>query len=203
MSYYTKEERSNYERSRRAQNMEQIRDYRLMRSWMEKRHPNILNAYISFKEDLQKRNPYRVDLSKSPIFRKFLRDPIQIPTEEKTALYGAPHSAHTEMQVVLAPRSVHDATHTAIEKSVQDHAKRVAVTGEKRKAINTHSDGKEVKRQRAVNISRDGSENSKDEDNTVIKGSGQGTKAKIETDIITMMDLMSSPTFRKVGHKDS
>ena len=50
----------------------------------------------------------------------------------------------------------------------------------KRKAINTHSDGKEVKRQRAVNISRDGSENSKDEDNTVIKGSGQGTKAKIE-----------------------
>ena len=83
---------------------------------MEKRHPNILNAYISFKEDLQKRDPYRVDLSKSPIFRKFLRDPIQIPTEEKTALYGAPHSAHTEMQVVLAPRSVHDATHTAIEK---------------------------------------------------------------------------------------
>ena len=109
-----------------------------------------------------------------------------------------------EMQVVLAPRSVHDATHTAIEKSVQDHAKRVAVMGEKRKAINTHSDGKEVKRQRAVNISRDGSEKQQRRKiNTVIKGSGQGTKAKIETDIITMMDLMSSPTFRKVGHKDS
>jgi hypothetical protein len=94
--------------------------------------------------------------------------------------------------------------HTAIEKSVQDHAKREAVVmGEKRRATNTRSDEKEVKRRRTANISGDGSENSEDEDDTVNKGTEQGTKVKIEADIITMMGLMSSPTFRKVRHKDS
>ena len=190
-SYYTKEEKSAYERSRRTRNMEQARDFRLIKSWMEKLHPNILNAYTSFKEGLQKQNPGRVDLAKSPMFCKFLRDPVQIPSEEKTDRYGASNSPHMETQVTLTS-------------GAQDHARReVPVMGEKRRATSINSDEKEAKRRRTTSISGDGSEKSKDEDNTVNKGTEQGTRTKIEADIISMMDLMSSQTFRKVGHKDS
>ncbi len=159
--------------------MEQARDYRLMEGWLGKQHPDILNAYVTFKEDLQKQNPGRLDLAKSPMFRKFTlkkRDPTQIPTECKGGKM-------------------------VTEKSEQDLTKRkVVVMGEKRRTTNTNSDEKEEKRRRTASTS---SENS-DEDigSTENKGPGQGTKARTEADIIEMMGLMSSPTFRKSQNKD-
>ena len=196
-SYYTKKEKLDYERSRRTQNMEQARNYRLMEGWLGKQHPDILNAYVTFKEDLQKQNPGRLDLTKSPMFREFTlkkRDPTQIPTEGKggkTDQYGVPHSIHEGMQV-------------ATEKSEQDRAKRkVVVMGEKRRATNTNSDEKEEKRRRTASTSSSSENSDEDKGNTENKGTGQGTKAETEAHIIAMMDLMSSPAFRKFQHKDT
>ncbi len=137
-SYYTKKEKSDYERSRRTRNMEQAHDYRLMEGWLGKQHPDILNAYVTFKEDLQKQNPGRLDLAKSPMFREFTlkkRDPAQIPTEGKGGKM-------------------------VTEKSEQDRTKRkVVVMGEKRRTTNTNSDEKEEKRRRTASTSSS-SENS-------------------------------------------
>ncbi len=201
-SYYTKKEKLDYERSRRTQNMEQARNYRLMKSWLGKQHPDILNAYVTFKEDLQRQNPGRLDLTKAPMFREFMlkkRDPTQIPTEGKggkTDQYGVPRSVHEGMRVALVPRSVHDAMRAAIEKSEQDRAKRkAAVMGE-------NSDEKEEKRRRTTSTSS-GENSNKDKGNTENKGTGQGTEAETEAHIIAMMDLMSTPTFRKFQQKDT
>ncbi len=162
--------------------MEQARDYRLMEGWLGKQHPDILNAYVTFKEDLQKQNPGRLDLAKSPMFREFTlkkRGPAQIPTEGKGGKM-------------------------VTEKSKQDRTKRkVVVMGEKRRTTNTNSDEKEEKRRRTASTSSSSENSDEDIGNTENKGPGQGTKAKTEADIIEMMGLMSSPTFRKSQHKDT
>ncbi len=199
-SYYTKKEKLDYERLRRMQNIEQARNYRLMESWLGKQHPDILNAYLTFKEDLQRQNPSRQDLTKAPMFREFMlekRGSTRIPTEDKggkTGQYGV-------------PRSVHEAMRVALEKSEQDCAKwKAVVTGKKRRTTNTNgsenSDENEQKRRRTTSTSS--SENSdKDKSSTENKSTGRGTEAETEAHIIAMMDLMSTPTFRKFQQKDT
>ncbi len=206
-SYYTKEEKGEYERLRRIQIMAQARNYRLMESWLGKQHPDILTAHLAFKDELRRQNPTRQDLTTAPAFRRFMLEEngtTRIPTKDeegKTKQYGVPHSVHEAMRV-------------ALEKSKQDCAKwkaavmgkkrwKAAVMGEKRRTISTssseNSDKDKQKRRRTISSS----ENSdKDESSTENKSTGWGTEAKTEAHIIAMMDLMSAPAFRKFSDKE-
>ena len=217
-SYYTKEEKGEYERLRRIRVMEQARNYRLMESWLGKQHPDILTAHLTFKDELQRQNPTRLDLTTAPAFRRFMLEgngTTQIPTKDKegkTKQYGVPHSVHEAMRV-------------ALEKSKQDCAKwKAAVMGKKRRTISTssseNSDKDKQKRRRTIStssstnsdkdgqkrrrtISTSSSENSdRDESSKENKSTGWGTKAETEAHIIAMMDLMSAPAFRKFRQKD-
>ncbi len=199
-SYYTKKEKGEYERLRRIRIMEQARNYRLMESWLGKQHPDILTEHLAFKDELQRQNPARQDLTTAPTFRKFMLEEnstTRIPTENKegkTGQYGVPHSVHEAMRV-------------ALEKSKQDCAKwKAAVMSKKRRTISTsgseNSDKDNQKRRRTISTS--GSENSdKDESSTENKSTGWGTEAETEAHIIAMMDLMSAPAFRKFRQKDT
>ncbi len=198
-SYYTKKEKGEYERLRRIRIMEQARNYRLIESWLGKHHPDILTAYLTFKENLQRQNPSRQDLTTAPTFREFMAEKdgtTRIPAEGKegkTGQYGVPRSVHEEMRV-------------ALEKSEQDCAKwKAAAMSKKRRTTST--DGSEnsyengQKRRRTTSTSSSESSD-KDKSSTESKSPGRGTKAETEAHIIAMMDLTSTPTFRKFQRKD-
>ncbi len=75
MSYYlSKEEKKEYEQVRRKQNIQDVRDYRLLFKWLTKTQPDTVAQFCAFKAKLQRENPLRKDLTRAPAFRKFMRE---------------------------------------------------------------------------------------------------------------------------------
>ncbi len=72
-SYLTKQEKREYEQIRRKQNIQDVRDHRLMFKWLTKTHPDIVAQFCAFKAKLQRKNPLRKDLTTAPAFRKFMQ----------------------------------------------------------------------------------------------------------------------------------
>ena len=72
-SYLTKQEKRKYEQIRRKQNIQDVRDHRLMFKWLTKTHPDIVAQFCAFKAKLQRKNPLRKDLTTAPAFRKFMQ----------------------------------------------------------------------------------------------------------------------------------
>ncbi len=52
--------------------IQESRDYRVMHGWLMAQYPDILATFVAFKENLQRQNPWRKDLSTSPTFRRFV-----------------------------------------------------------------------------------------------------------------------------------
>ncbi len=75
MSFWlTREERTAYEKKRRDRIIQESRDYRVIQGWLMVQYPDILAAFVAFRENLQRQNPCRKDLTTSPMFRRFVRE---------------------------------------------------------------------------------------------------------------------------------
>ena len=72
-SYLTKQEKKEYEQTRRKQIIQDSRDHRLMSKWLTKTHPDIVAEFRAFKAKLQRGNPLRKDLTTAPAFRRFMQ----------------------------------------------------------------------------------------------------------------------------------
>ncbi len=72
--WLTREERTIYEKRRRDKVMQESRDYRVMNGWLTALYPNIMAAFVAFRNSLQKESPWRKDLTTSPVFRRFIRE---------------------------------------------------------------------------------------------------------------------------------
>ncbi len=73
MSYLTRGERSVYERRRREKVTRESRDFRIMQGWLTTTYPDVMAAFMAFKDSLRRESPWRKDLSTSPLFHRYVR----------------------------------------------------------------------------------------------------------------------------------
>ena len=72
MSYFTREERVVYEKRRRDKIIRESRDFRVLQGWMLTLHPDLMADFVAFNNKLRRENPFKKDLSTSPMFRRFI-----------------------------------------------------------------------------------------------------------------------------------
>ncbi len=73
-TYTTREERKDYEKSRRDKVMRESLDHRLMRGWLKRVQPDMLAQFYAFKEGIRRLNPTVKDLTRTAKFRQFVRE---------------------------------------------------------------------------------------------------------------------------------
>ena len=74
MSYFTREERVVYEKRRRDKIIRESRDFRVLQGWMLTLHPDLMADFVAFNNKLRRENPFKKDLSTSPMFRRFIHE---------------------------------------------------------------------------------------------------------------------------------
>ncbi len=73
-AWLTRGQRATYERNRRNRVIQESRDYRAISGWLTTLYPDIMTAFLAFKNNMERENPWRKDLTTSPTFKAFLRE---------------------------------------------------------------------------------------------------------------------------------
>ncbi len=97
-SYLTKQEKKEYEQTRRKQIIQDSRDHRLMFKWLTKTHPDIVAEFRAFKAELQRGNPLRKDLSTAPAFRRFMQKGDDVVSKRKKMIVALVDVQHYPVQ---------------------------------------------------------------------------------------------------------